>query len=46
MDGRVTVFLEPIALYITKDLHEAGDGQWLFPYPPQDEAMPLGEGRV
>jgi len=46
VDGRVTVFLEPIALYMTKDLHEAGDGQWLFPYPPQDETMTLGEGRV
>ncbi len=46
MDGRVTAFLEPIALYMTKDLHEPGDGQWLFPYPAQDEAMPLGEGRV
>ena len=46
VDGRVTVFLEPIALYMTKDLYEAGDGQWLFPYPAQDQAMPLGEGRV
>lgn len=46
VDGRVTAFLEPIALYMTKDLYEAGDGQWLFPYPQQDEAMPLGEGRV
>ncbi|MBB5206613.1 thiamine pyrophosphate-dependent enzyme [Chiayiivirga flava] len=46
VDGRVTVFLEPIALYMTKDLHEAGDGQWLFPYPAPDQAMPLGEGRV
>src|SRR5688572_24995572 len=46
VDGRVSVFLEPIALYMTKDLYEAGDGQWLFPYPPQDESMPLGEGRV
>src|SRR5690606_21793838 len=46
VDGRVAVFLEPIALYMTKDLHEAGDGQWLFPYPGQDRAMPLGEGRV
>ena len=46
VDGRVTAFLEPIALYMTKDLHEPGDGQWLFPYPPQDEAMTLGEGRV
>jgi len=46
VDGRVTVFLEPIALYMTKDLYEAGDGQWLFPYPAPDQAMPLGEGRV
>ena len=46
VDGRVCAFLEPIALYMTKDLHEAGDGQWLFPYPAFDEAMPLGEGRV
>jgi 2-oxoisovalerate dehydrogenase E1 component len=46
VDGRVSVFLEPIALYMTKDLYEAGDGQWLFPYPSQDQAMQLGEGRV
>jgi 2-oxoisovalerate dehydrogenase E1 component len=46
IDGRVSVFLEPIALYMTKDLYEAGDGQWLFPYPAPDQAMPLGEGRV
>ncbi len=46
VDGRVTAFLEPIALYMTKDLYEPGDGQWLFPYPAQDQAIPLGEGRV
>ncbi len=46
VDGRVSVFLEPIALYMTKDLYEAGDSQWLFPYPPQEEAIPLCEGRV
>jgi len=46
VDGRVSVFLEPIALYMTKDLHEAGDGAWLFAYPPPGEAMPLGAGRV
>jgi len=46
VDGRVTVFLEPIALYMTKDLYENGDGQWLFAYPPPSRAMPLGEGRV
>ena len=46
VDGRVAVFLEPIALYMTKDLHEAGDGGWLTTYPALDEAMTLGEGRV
>ncbi len=46
VDGRVSVFLEPIALYMTKDLHAAGDGEWQFAYPPPDRAMPLGEGRV
>ena len=46
VDGRVCVFLEPIALYMTKDLHEAGDGQWLFPYPAPDQTLALGEGRV
>lgn len=29
----VCVFLEPIALYMTKDLHEKGDGEWSFAYP-------------
>jgi 2-oxoisovalerate dehydrogenase E1 component len=46
VDGRVAVFLEPIALYMTKDLHEAGDGAWLTGFPAPGEAMPLGEGRV
>ena len=46
VDGRVCVFLEPIALYMAKDLHEAGDGQWQFAYPAPGQAMPLGEGRV
>lgn len=31
--GRVCVFLEPIALYMMKDLHEPGDGLWLHKYP-------------
>ncbi|MDT0602925.1 dehydrogenase E1 component subunit alpha/beta [Thalassotalea castellviae] len=30
---RVVVFLEPIALYMTKDLHQEGDGLWTFEYP-------------
>src|ERR1700760_3686832 len=31
-DGTVSVFLEPIALYHTRDLYEPGDGGWLSPY--------------
>jgi 2-oxoisovalerate dehydrogenase E1 component len=46
VDGRVTVFLEPIALYMTKDLYEPGDGAWLTAYPPPDQALVLGEARV
>ena len=29
VDGSVCVFLEPIALYHTRDLYEEGDGLWL-----------------
>jgi 2-oxoisovalerate dehydrogenase E1 component len=46
VDGRVCAFLEPIALYMTKDLHEPGDGRWQFDYPAPQQAMVLGEGRV
>jgi 2-oxoisovalerate dehydrogenase E1 component len=46
VDGRVSVFLEPIALYMTKDLYEPGDGQWLTEYPAPDQALVLGEERV
>jgi 2-oxoisovalerate dehydrogenase E1 component len=49
-DGTVSVFLEPIALYHTRDLHQPGDGGWLSPYlGPQrwaDEHVPVGSGRV
>ncbi len=44
--GKVSVFLEPIALYMQKDLHAANDGLWQFPYPPPEELLPLGEGRT
>jgi 2-oxoisovalerate dehydrogenase E1 component len=33
-DARVCVFLEPIALYHTRDLLRAGDRGWLAPYDP------------
>jgi 2-oxoisovalerate dehydrogenase E1 component len=40
MDGTVCVFLEPIALYHTRDLHEEGDELWLG--APDDEHVPVG----
>ena len=41
--GRVVVFLEPIALYHEKDLHQPGDGGWLSDYPPPGQALLPGE---
>jgi 2-oxoisovalerate dehydrogenase E1 component len=46
VDGRVSAFLEPIALYMTKDLHEPKDNAWLTSYPSPDQAIALGEGKV
>ena len=46
VDGRVVVFLEPIALYMTKDLYEPKGNGWLFDYPAPERAVPLGEGRI
>ena len=42
-NGRVVVFVEPIALYMTKDLHEPKDGKWNFEYPDAKEEIPVGE---
>ena len=44
-DGRVAVYLEPIALYHERDLHEPGDRGWLGAYSPTATAA-LGRGRV
>lgn len=50
IDGTVSVFLEPIALYHSRDLHEPGDGQWLSPYlAPEAWAgahVPIGRART
>lgn len=50
VDGSVCVFLEPIALYHTRDLHAEGDGAWLAPYAPPhawaDQHVPLGSART
>ena len=44
VDGSVCVFLEPIALYHTRDLYEAGDGHWLAAL--RDGHVPVGSGRT
>ena len=41
-ESRVVVFLEPIALYAARDLHDEGDGGWLSHYPAPEESLPLG----
>ena len=46
IDGRVVIYLEPIALYGTKDLYEEKDNRWCFPYPAPGAAVTFGEGRV
>ncbi|MGZ8480930.1 MAG: thiamine pyrophosphate-dependent enzyme [Candidatus Limnocylindria bacterium] len=42
-DGRVVIFIEPIALYHERDLHAEGDGEWLTNYPPPPETLLPGE---
>jgi 2-oxoisovalerate dehydrogenase E1 component len=44
-DGRVIVFIEPIALYHTADLHETGDGKWLADYAAPDKTVPISIGQ-
>lgn len=46
VDGRVCAYLEPIALYMTKDLYETGDGLWQTRYPAPSEAMEIGSERT
>ena len=41
--GRIVVFIEPIALYMTKDLIAKGDEKWTFKYPNVNEEIPLGD---
>ncbi len=42
-EQRVVVFLEPIALYPMRDLHDDKDGGWMTRYPPLGERIGLGE---
>ena len=45
-EQRVSVFLEPIALYPMRDLHAEGDGGWLTRYPDGTERAASGEVAV
>jgi 2-oxoisovalerate dehydrogenase E1 component len=44
--GTLCVYLEPIALYHTRDLHEDGDDRWLAPYPEAALRVPVGSART
>ena len=44
VDGSVCAFLEPIALYHTRDLYEEGDAAWLA--APSAEHVPVGSART
>ncbi|MFI5933174.1 thiamine pyrophosphate-dependent enzyme [Actinoplanes sp. NPDC051494] len=50
VDGAVSVFLEPIALYHTRDLFQQGDNEWLAPYAAPGEwstaHIPIGRART
>jgi 2-oxoisovalerate dehydrogenase E1 component len=50
LDGSVSIFIEPIALYHERDLYQAGDSGWLAAYEPRSRwaltHVPLGRGRL
>ncbi len=45
-EQRVVIFIEPIALYMTRDLHETGDGLWTGHYRPPHQARPITLGQL
>ncbi len=45
-EQRVIVFLEPIALYMTRDLHTEGDALWTSPYAAPGEVKPIPLGAI
>ena len=45
-DGRVVIFLEPIALYHTTDLHGAEDGAWSAEYTAPTDAREIAFGAL
>ncbi|WP_421867411.1 dehydrogenase E1 component subunit alpha/beta [Motiliproteus sp.] len=45
-EQRIVVFIEPIALYMTRDLHEPDDGLWTSHYRPPEQAQPIALGQL
>lgn len=45
-EQRIVVFLEPIALYMARDLHTEKDGLWTFPYQEPKNAKRIAFGDV
>ena len=45
-EQRVVIFIEPIALYMKKDLHQEGDSLWSFDYVLPSEAKPIKTGQL
>ena len=45
-EKRIVIFLEPIALYMTRDLHEEGDGLWTSTYCAPNDAQPISLGEL
>ncbi|WP_299082734.1 alpha-ketoacid dehydrogenase subunit alpha/beta [uncultured Paraglaciecola sp.] len=45
-EQRVVIFIEPIALYMKKDLHQEGDTLWSFDYQPPSTANPIKLGQL
>jgi 2-oxoisovalerate dehydrogenase E1 component len=45
-EQRVVIFIEPIALYMKKDLHQEGDALWSFDYQPPSDANPIKTGQL
>lgn len=46
VEQRVVVFLEPIALYMTRDLHTKGDGLWMVDYSKLTQQKPISLGQI
>lgn len=46
VNQRVSLFIEPIALYMQKDLYQEGDGLWNQSYPQPGEYTQLGAPRI